>query len=114
MSDRVTAPERPELTPRHRSLFAVSFAGQLDEGELLSGTPIVTEQTTSDLTISNVAVNTTVLTISNKSVAIGQAVQCFVIGQKVANSPYELSVIATTDSTPAQTKEGYGVFTVVR
>jgi hypothetical protein len=90
---------------------AISFAGQLDSGEALTGTPTVVELTTTDLTISGVAVSTTALTINGETVAIGEAVQFKVVGMTAAN--YRLKVTATTDSTPAQTLVRYVRFQVV-
>lgn len=83
-------------------LCAVSFAEKLDSGELLTGTPTVTELTTADLTIDNVAVNVAALTVDGESAAIGQAVQFRVAGQQ-AGTTYSLRVQCGTDATPAQT-----------
>ena len=107
-----TAPERPVATVGETNLFSVSLAGVLDSGELATGTPTVTEVTTSILTVSNVAVNTAALTINDISVAIGKAVQFKVINQTVASSPFTLKITFATDSTPAQTKIRYVTFTV--
>lgn len=101
---RNTAPERPVSVVGNVEVCSVSVAGQLDSGELATGTPTVVEQTTSDLTITNVAVNTAALTISNKTVIVGNAIQFKVVDQVVANSPYTLKITFATDSTPAQTK----------
>ncbi len=81
---------------------AVSFVGKLDSGEKVTGTPTVTEVDTSDLTISNVAVSTAALTINDKSVAIGEAVQ-FRVSGGLAGVSYTLRVTAASDATPAQT-----------
>ena len=89
---------------------AVSFADQLDSGEVLTGTPTIEEQTSSDLTISNAAVSTAVQTINGLSVAIGEAVQFTVSGMTA--SKYTLKITATTDSTPAQTLVRYVQFRV--
>ncbi len=107
-----TAPQRPRLTPNETRLFSVSFAGQLDSGELLTGTPLVTEETTSNLTITNKALNTAVLTVNDVEVAIGQAVQFLVTGQLVATGAYKIRVKCGTDATPAQTIEGFVDFDV--
>lgn len=56
------------------------MSGQMDDGETLSGTPVVTENNTSALTISGPVVSTAILTINDKSVPIGQAVQFTVVG----------------------------------
>lgn len=80
---------------------AVNFTDELDSGELLTGTPTVVEVTTSDLTISNIAVSTSALTILEEASATGTAVQFVVTGQQV-NTVYELLITATTDSTPSR------------
>lgn len=82
---------------------AVSFVGVLEPGEVLTGTPLVVEVSTSGLTLTNKAVNTVELVINGKTVAIGQAVQFKMSGQLVANSPYMIKVTASTDASPAQT-----------
>jgi hypothetical protein len=67
-------------------LYGVSFAALLDASETLTGTPAVVEQTTSDLTISAVAVNTaTFLDANGDTVAIGEGVQ-FRVGADGDNS----------------------------
>jgi hypothetical protein len=108
-----TAPERPQLMVGATRRLSISFEGQLDSGELLTGTPTITEQATTDLTITNKAVSTTALTINSKTVAIGEAVTCLVSGHVVANSPYTLSVSAGTDATDAQTLPAEVVFDAV-
>lgn len=97
-----TAPQIQCKTVSEIRNGAVSFVGKLDSGELLTGTPTVVEVTTSDLTISNVAVNTAALTINGLSVAIGQAVQFKVVGG-IADTVYTLRTTAITDATPSQT-----------
>lgn len=109
MSDN-TAPELPTAAVGEVNLYSVSFAGVLDTGESLTGTPTVAEQSTSDLTISNVSVSSSALTINGKTVAAGEAVQFKVSGQLTANSPYTLKITVGTDSTPAQTKVKYVKF----
>ena len=105
-----TAPQRPVAIVGETNNFSVSFAGKLDSGEVLTGTPTAAEQTSSDLTITNVAVSTAALTINDISVAIGLAVQLSVSGHLVANSPYKVKITAVTDSSPDQTKVGYLIF----
>lgn len=107
-----TATHVPVLTPGETRLFSVSFDDVLDEGELLSGTPTVAEQTTADLTIANKAVSTAALVILGETIAIGRAAQFKVSGQLVASSPYTIKVTCGTDSSPAQTLEGYVKFRV--
>ena len=85
---------------------SVSFVPRLDTGESLTGTPTVTEQVTSALTIDNVALSTATMTINNVSVASGKAVRMRVAGG-VANVNYDIQCLVNTDATPAQTLEGY-------
>lgn len=101
-----TAPQKWVLVPGEVRNFKVSFADELDAGELLASVSAVAEQTTSNLTISNEAVNTAALTINNATVPIGKAVQCKITGQ-VVNISYSVKVTVVTDSTPAQTLIGY-------
>jgi len=107
-----TAPQRPVAVPGETRNFAVSFANVLDSGESLTGTPTVAEQTSSDLSIANKVVSTAVLTINNKSVAVGAAVQFKVTGQLTTRSPYTIKITVSTDATPAQTLIGFVVFPV--
>ena len=97
------APETPTLAVGEVRNFAVSFVDVLDSGELLTGTPTVAEETTSDLTIANKAVNTAALTVNGQSVAIGQAVQFKVSGQLTTHTPYKIKITVSTTATPAQT-----------
>jgi len=107
-----TAYERPVAVVGETNAFAVSFSGVLDSGELLTGTPTVAEQTSSDLTIQNKVVSTVALTINGATVAIRMAVQFTVVGQAAANSPYTIKITVGTDATPAQTKVKYVTFAV--
>ena len=85
----------------------ISIAAALDEGELATGTPTIAEVRTTDLTITNEAVNTSAETIEGVSTAIGKAILFKVSGQ-LASREYRLVVTVTTDSTPAQTRK-FGV-----
>lgn len=105
-----TARERPVTAAGETNLFSVSFDGVLDSGETITGTPTATEETSSDLTISNVTASSTALTINNVSVAIGRAVQFKVVGQLVATRDYTIKITVVTDSSPAQTKIKYVKF----
>jgi len=107
-----TAPERPVLVPGETRLFSVSYDDALDSGESLTGTPTVEEQTTTDLTITNETVSDTALTIKDKSVPAGRAVQFLVSGQLIANSPYTIKITCSTDSSPAQTLIRFVAFKV--
>lgn len=107
-----TAPERPVTAVGETNLCSVSFDGVLDSGELLASVTNVTEETTADLTISNIAVSTAALTINNVSVITGRALQFKVVGQLIATGAYTLQMIVITDSTPAQTKVKWVKFVV--
>lgn len=91
-----------EKTVSDDELVSIDYQGQLDAGELLTGTPTVTEVTTTDLTLANKVVNTAVLTIKGESVAIGQAVQFSVTGG-TASTTYDIKIAVSTDSTPTRT-----------
>jgi hypothetical protein len=87
--------QRPLISVGDVEKGAVSFADKLDSGETLTGTPTVTEVTTTDLTLAGKAVSTTSLTILGETVAAGEAVQFTVSGQQAATI-YTISVSATT------------------
>ena len=100
MTVRTTrAPQRPHVRVNDKGDFSVSFAKELDSGELLTGTPTAVEQTTSDLTISNVVVSTAELTIKGITTALGKAIQGHVIGFQTGIE-YDILVSADTDATP--------------
>jgi len=93
--------------------ISVSFLNGLDSGELLTGTPVVTQVSAGspqELTISNEIVNTSALTINGLSNAAGQAVQFAVTGS-VAGL-YKLDVYCATDATPSQDRGGRILFEV--
>lgn len=98
------APQLQSKTISEEGNAAVSFSGKLDSGEVLNGPPAAAEQTTSDLTISNVAINTSILTINNISVPVGEAIQFKVTGGNISNSPYTIVINCNTDSSPSQLK----------
>jgi len=92
--------------------IAYAFDDVVDSGELLTGTPTIVEITTTDLTISSKAVNTTVLDIDGISTPIGEAVQCSISGG-VADTTYEILITVSTNSTPAQTLNGKFILKVI-
>lgn len=102
----------PVISEGDVEMLAVDFTDWLDSGELLTGTPTVAEQTTSDLTISNVAVNTAALTVLGNTVAIGAGVQAKVIGQLAATGEYSVLITASTDASPARTVKRIAKFMV--
>lgn len=93
---------------------AVGFQGVLDTSELLTGTPTVTEVTTTALTITNKRVNTAAITILGVSHAIGEAVQFTVdFSSAVADTYYEVKIVAVSNATYAQTLPEVIGFTVI-
>lgn len=94
----ITASQKPTFAVGDIHIGYVSYAAQLVVGETLTGTPTVTEQLTSDLTISSISINIIGLTINNISVAIGKAVQFILSGQLVENAPYTLEITVTTST----------------
>ena len=102
------APQRNSKTVSEVRNVAVSFSGKLDSGELLTGTPAITEVSASSpqaLTFSNIAISTAILTINDISTPIAEAVQ-FKVSGGVANTTYTIKIVIGTDSTPAQTLYG--------
>lgn len=84
---------------------SVSFDAVLDVGELLTGTPTVVEVTTTALTLTNKAINTAIVPINYKPVAIGKAVQ-FSVSGGVVGTTYDIKISCSTTATPAQTLYG--------
>ena len=97
-----TAPQQQTAEASEVRNVAVDMRGRLDSGELLTGTPVVTEIGSSDLTFSNKAVNTVAKVIRGATVPIGQAV-LFKITGFVAGANYRLKISIGTDAVPAQT-----------
>lgn len=94
--------QRPCVPEGATDTVSIDFGEWLDSGELLTGTPTVVELSTSDLTLTNKAVNTAALTILGNTVAIGEAVQFSVSGQLASVGTYIIQITATTDATPAR------------
>lgn len=104
----MTAPQIQTKKVSEVRNVAVSFSGKLDDGELLTGTPVVTDANSpspAELTFSNEAVNTSAKTINGISVPIGEAVQ-FKVAGGTAGKTYNINIVVTTDATPAQTLYG--------
>jgi hypothetical protein len=87
--------QRPIISAGDIEKGAVSFADFLDAGETLTGTPVVVEVGTADLTLGGKAVSSASLTILGETVAAAEAVQFTVSGQK-AGTLYTISVTAST------------------
>lgn len=98
----ITLEQRPVVSAGDVEMVGIDYTDWLDSGELLTGTPTVAEVTTTDLTLSNKAVNSTAVTILGTSVAVGKAVQFKMSGQS-AGKTYRVRVTVSTDATPART-----------
>ena len=82
----------------HR-ISSIDFRGKLDSGEVLTGTPTVTEVTTTDLVISNPQVSTGILTINGVDVPIGEAIQFNVdYAGGTATKKYTVKIVCDTDA----------------
>lgn len=94
----IELPQRNKMGVGETRIAAVNFGPTLDDSDTLTGTPTVVEQTTSDLTISQVTLNSATYEErgSGETVAANTAVKFAVTGGSVANSPYSLLVTAST------------------
>lgn len=105
-----TAQEIPALASGATRNARVSFVGQLDEGELLSGTPTVTVSPTggnpAHVAVSSPAVTTETKTINGEQVPAGKAVTFRALAGTTIRL-YTFTITITTNSTPAQTLVGY-------
>jgi len=109
-----TAPQRQSKAVSAVRNIAVSFSGHLDDGELLTGTPTISDTASPSpevLTFSNPVVSTAALTINGISVPAGEAVQ-FSVSGGVADGEYTIKIAAATDATPQQTLIGRVVLSV--
>lgn len=105
-----TAPEMPSFPVGSERNAKISFKGHLDDGELLSSVTVV-EDTTTDLIITGKAVNSSTMTVNHDdAVLAGQGAICKVTGMLVANSPYKLNWVGTTDA--GQVIPGFTLFLV--
>jgi hypothetical protein len=104
------APERHCKDESEGKVITVTFTKDLATDEQLTGTPTVVEETTSDLTITNISINTIELDDKGKTIGIGKAVQFKVAGGTVAVGEeyklYTMIINASSDSTPAQDLRG--------
>ena len=81
-------------------LVSVYFKQHLDNDELLTGTPTVSQPTNS--TVANVGLNTTAfIDLFGETHPINTVVQCSFTSATAAT--YSLTVVATTDATIART-----------
>lgn len=84
---------------------SVSFVDVLDSGELLTGTPTISQLSpaTPLLTFANEAVSAAEKTINNRRVAAGRAVQFKVtLPEVTAETDFVILIEVATDATPPQ------------
>ena len=96
----VTASQFYSISPSDVEIAGVDYTDVLSTTETVSG-PSVAEITTTDLTLSNVGVNTAVTEIFGREVAVGKGVLFRVSGQVLTRS-YRVRVNVTTSSTPTR------------
>jgi len=82
--------------------IVVPFIDKLREGEVLTGTPTVTELVTAALTITDVVVTSQDVTIRGQVIDSGKAVQ-FSVSGGTARTDYTIRVTAAGNSSPIQT-----------
>ena len=89
-----------EIRHKHASetrTISIAYTDKLDSGEALTGTPTVSEISSSDLTLSGAQINSGELTINGETVAANNAVQCQVAGG-TSGSTYSVLVSVVTDA----------------
>jgi len=89
-----------EIRHKHASetrTISIDYSDKLDSGEALTGTPTVSEVSSSDLTLSGAQLNSGELTINGETVAANKAVQCQVAGGS-SGSTYSILVSVGTDA----------------
>lgn len=92
-----TAPQIRSISLGEERIISVDFMGKLDDGELLTGSPEVSEVGTSFLIISNKSVSSVELVINGVSVPAGGAVQFKVVPGQVVGS-YSVDMLCGTTS----------------
>lgn len=98
------APQTYEIPAGATRNISVDCRGQLDEDEVITGTPTV-EVSPEGPTVDNVKASTAALTILGESVPAGEAVQ-FRVSGLTAGVRYQFTITAETNASPAQTLVG--------
>lgn len=104
------APQRPGVPPGSTRTIRASFAEDLYPGELLTGSPTVTEEGSSDLTITGQQISDRPMDILGSTIPTGQVALATVSGMQ-AGVLYTLKFLVVTDASPAQTLIGHVQFT---
>ena len=99
----IVLPQLPRRSAGMTDNIGINCTDWLD-GASFTGTPTAVEQTTSDLTITAVAVSTATLTIEGESVAAGKALQAQVAGGTVGTI-YDILFTCSTDEADPRTWE---------
>lgn len=98
----MSTPIAKPITVGEERNISVTFAGKLDSGESLTGTPTVDIlPVSSGLTVDNIRVNSAQIIIDNEFVGVGKAIQFRAIGA-AEGKRYELRVFCLTDAVPPQ------------
>lgn len=100
-----------QITTSMVRIVSSDFIGQLDSGELLSGTPSVTAPVAAGLTLTQKQVNSTAITVNGVSCAAGQAVQFKADATSANAGTYVLDITCGTDA--GQTLHGQVTVVVV-
>lgn len=98
-----TAPQRHTKHVSEVVNVAVDMRGVLDGAEVLTGTPTIEEETTTDLSLSSKAINSGSITVNGETCAAGQAIT-FRASGGVAGTQYTIRITVGTNATPAQTR----------
>ena len=110
MVNRV-APQIHRILAGEVVIISADCQGYLDEGETITGAVTVTEETTSQFSISGAQANTTALTINGQAVPIREAVLATVDATGAAVGSYTLLITFVTSS--SQTRKGRVCLNVV-
>lgn len=84
----------------------INCTRELSDTEILVGTPVVTERTTTDLTITEKVVSPIIETVEGNAVAIGKCIRFALLGAK-ADYAYVIDVSCYTSSSPTAEKLTY-------
>ena len=103
------APQLHEIGTDETRAIAVDMEGKLDDTtspeEKLTGTPTITEVSTTDLTLGSKAVSTTSLTINGTTVITGRAIQFTCDATSATKGKtYTIKIVCGTDA--SQTVSG--------
>ena len=106
----ITARETGRKSPADVAAAVADFTPLLRSGELLTGSPAVVETGgTSDLTISNVGLNDSTVSVNGSDCVANAGIQFLVAGGNTATK-YVVKMSCGTDATPAQTLVRSGTF----